>query len=304
MLKTGYLFTSLITLITLQACNTKSEAISCIDAHPAVDKGAEFFTGVAQPLTFSKYSSRPIAVSCHNCYRQSSTEDTISIIKTAIEGDADSIELDVLTTNIEAPIIAHDPDSDGVFLNGIVGHELLIESTRILFVELKDIETPKEEGRKLLRLLKRQKKLDGKYAYFNSERFTVIRHADGYDTLSNFRDVLAEAEFTDIQPFVKLSRIYFPAKHINIEQVHQCGYHMVEFDHRIGSETIQKKALQAKSLGLGVNLFTLEHGNFKVILSDLSLNIDSVTIEPNTVNTQLLDDGSIFEQVKQFINNG
>jgi len=291
-------------VLALSACNSDNEAVSCTDALPAVEQGHEFFGDIAQQLPISNRSNKSIAVSCHNCYSENSTEQTLALIQAAINAGADTIELDVITSNLSQLLIAHEPNVSGGLLADVITDDLLMESTQILFIELKDEVMSKSSARELLKLLKQQKDSTGKYSYLNSTRFSVIRHANGYETLSNVRDVLSEAEFLDIQPFVKLSRIYFPDKSINVEQIHQCGFHMVEFDYRIGSQNINKKNQLAQSVGLGVNIFTLDSKNYKSVITELDQNFDSVTIEPSNKKSQVFEKNSIFEQVKQFIANG
>ncbi|GAA5142183.1 glycerophosphodiester phosphodiesterase family protein [Thalassotalea piscium] len=304
MIKTSRIILGVVAVFSLQACNQEHKELSCIDAVPAVEQGNVFFSGLAQPFSAFNYSNNPVGISCHNCYVENSSDETLAVIDTAIKSGADIIELDVVISNAEQPIISHDITTSGTLFAEVVANPILKQADQILYIELKDDITSEASVRHLLTLLKQQQSSTGEYSYFNSTRFTVIRHADGYETLSNVRDVLAEAEFLAIQPFVKLSRIYFPNKSVDVEQLYQCGYHMVEFDYRIGAKDINSYLAQTTTLGLASNVFTLDNNNFELVLADIDNVYDSITVEAKLKASSIANKTtSLFTKVKAFITN-
>jgi len=306
-----------MTLLQLQACDSSNKEESCLNVVPTLTSESQLFDGVNQSISLSENSGNRLAIACHNCYDNSRLEyqDTLVKIKAAIEEGADLIELDVIQENKvdSKAVISHGGNFNGLSYEGVsfekvVENEVLTNASQILFIEIKDKIESKAHIRSILNILKQQQNSSGDSAYFRAERFTIIRSSRHYETLSNFRDIIDEAEFIEIQPYLKLSRLYLNQSHNSmvkdIFQAYQCGLDMVEFDIKTNTDTISLLSGYAKALGIAVNVFTLNEENYKPSINELKHNVDIVTVSNNVKDKSVANEISIYKRVKKLIEFG
>lgn len=293
----------------LPSCDDSDDVKSCESAFPVVTPGQLFFENSTRLLMEPELK---VGISCHNCYDANSLENTFELIEAAIDDDVDVIELDMVQKNVPstAPVFGHGGNAEGVSYQGldfesVVEHELLTFAEQILFLEIKGEIKSKDHIRNIFNILKKQENQFGEMAYFNTQRFTVFRNLTNYDTLSLFRDVLDEAAFLDIKPFIKLSRIFGESTNNNfingVLQSYQCGFHMVEFNHQIGVENISHLTTYAKLLGIGVNVFTLNEDNYEEITREIIHDVDVLTVDSKGEPIDTRDNESIFIRIRRLL---
>jgi hypothetical protein len=220
-------------------CNDSND-MYCQDWEPIEYSSQSIFSNVNQPVSVIAGSSNMLALACHNCYQNNNTSytETLSLIESAIEGNADLIELDISLSDEENTTfkISHESGSLGVSFTELIAQSSLINSTQLLFIELKNELISLEQVRGFLRVLKLYSSFTEQFAYMNENRFVTIRRFDSNQTLAKFKTVLNEQEFSDIKPFIKLSRLYYKKTEAQmyeeISTAHQCGFHMVELELR------------------------------------------------------------------------
>jgi glycerophosphoryl diester phosphodiesterase len=298
-------------LFVLQGCNSEHETSSCLDSLPAVTPETLFFDGVRQPISITADKGNLLAVACHNCYSEISPDAAVTnnIIEAAIMSHADVIELDVVLPEgrYAMPLVSHGMEENSILLEKVISAEVLRDAAQILFIEIKGELNRKQQVRDLLNLLKVQYNHFGELAYFNSSRFTVLRNIQGYKSLALIRDTLTELAYSDIQPFVKLSQLHTVKSETlittEIKQAYQCGFHMVELNTQIGTNAIRSLASFAKSLGLGINVFTLHEDNFLDVVENLKDDVDIITIDEFDDFFTHSEKKSIFFIVKELIEN-
>jgi len=293
--------------ISLQGCFHDEDSKYCPSVEPVVDANSIFFADVSQGIEYVGSGEHQLAIACHNCYDNASeyTIETEMIIESAISHNTDLIELDVVMSDAEgkAAYISHESTTTGPLFSDVIANSLLINASQILFLEIKAQLDLKENVRELFRQLMAHKINDVTYAYFNSQRFTVIRSIETDKTLRRFREVLEENEFEQIRPFIKLSRLFYPKEEsamINeIGQVHSCGFHMIELDTRIGIESIKSLNAYADTLGLAVNVFTLDESNYSSFVNELKHDVDVITVETREFNNA--QETSLFQKVRALL---
>lgn len=289
----------ILCLILLYGCG-EPEGNYCHDTVPIEYSLQSIFANVNQSITVVPESANMLALACHNCYQNNNTSltDTISEIEFALKGSADLIELDIsLANDMESVFtVSHEGESVGVEFKELISQPSLVNSDQLLFIEIKNEFLNLEITRDFLNILKSQIQPSGQYTYLNENRFVTIRHIDNNDSLARFRTVLSEQEFSDIKPFIKLSRLYYKKTEAQmyeeITTAHQCGFHMVELDVRLGVDVILSLNAYAETLGLAVNVFTLNQDNFEELVSGLKHDVDILTIEEGNwyelTNTSLI----------------
>jgi glycerophosphoryl diester phosphodiesterase len=228
-----------------------------------------------------------LALACHNCYQNNNEflADSLYKIESAIVEGADLIELDITLSKSKGFTfkVSHENESVGVAFDQLIAQPSLVNSEQLLFLEIKDEIETLEQVREFLGILKSHRHPSGRYAYLNDNRFVTLRNIDNNNTLARFRTVLAETDFADIKPYVKLSRLYYQKTeeqmYHEIATAHQCGFHMVELDLRLGLDVILLLNTHAEDLGLAVNVFTLNQENFEELVLALKHDVDVLTIE-------------------------
>ncbi|MDC1255932.1 hypothetical protein N8Z89_00025 [bacterium] len=293
-------------IIALTGCFSDSSKY-CPEVEPVVEAGNYFFEGAIQPIDFVSGSDNPLAISCHNCYQNSSDSalDTILLIESAIASGVDLIELDVTTSEqIDHNLyVSHENDSVGPLLGDVVESQVLINATQILFIEIKGQLDQKESIRSFFRTLMKHEISNGEYAYFNAQRFTVVRSVETDQTLHQFREILTEAEFENIKPFVRLSRLFSPTEestmYAKIDEVHSCGFHMIELDIRTELTTIKTLNSYAEMKGLSVNVFTVDESNYIEVVSQLKDDVDVITVESRSNDGVKFISSNLLQSIKE-----
>ncbi|NQZ83175.1 MAG: hypothetical protein HRT52_19390 [Colwellia sp.] len=298
-------------VISLTGCFNDSSKY-CSNIEPVVEAGNYFFEGVVQPIEFVSGSDNPLAVSCHNCYQNSSASalDTIQLIESAIANGVDLIELDVtMSDEIGMNLyVSHESDVSGPLLGDVVESPVLINATQILFIEIKGQLDQKETIRSFFRSLMKHEISNGTYAYFNAQRFTVVRSSETDKTLHRFREVLTETEFENIKPFVRLSRLFSPTEeskmYAKIDEVYACGFHMIELDTRTELSTIKILNSYAEMKGLSVNVFTVDKSNYIEVMSALKDDVDVITVESRVNDEVDSINSNLLQSIKAMFFNG
>jgi len=297
----------LLLSILLTGCNS-SDVAYCQNATPVEYTGLSIFTNVNQPISVLADSDNMLALACHNCYENNNEllADSLYKVESAITEGADLIELDITLSQDEGGgfVVSHENESVGVAFDQLIAQPSLVNSDQLLFLEIKDEIETLEQVRDFLGLLKSHRHPSGRYAYLNDSRFVTLRNIDNNNTLARFRTVLAEPDFADIEPYVKLSRLYYKKTEEQMYQeittAHQCGFHMVELDLRLGHDVILSLNAYAEGLGLAVNVFTLNQDNFEELMLALKHDVDVLTIEDGDM---LESTGySLIYYIKQLIN--
>lgn len=306
--KKNHLFPILL-LALVQGCFDQSGTKYCPNVEPAVNADSNFFAHTNHSIDFVGTSDHQLAISCHNCYENLSSQafETNRYIESAIASNVDFIELDIVMSDTtgQVPHVSHEDRTSGPLFTDIIANPFLINASQILFIEIKGPLDLKANIRGFINSLMQHRFDNGSFAYFNPQRFTVIRSIETDKTLARFREVLAEEEFAGIRPFVKFSRLFYPketSKMFNeIDQVYSCGFHMVEFDTRLGIEAIKLLASYADTLGLAINVFTLDESNYLPFVSELKYDVDVLTVEAGAFSEDA--ERSLFQKVRELFLN-
>jgi len=295
-----------IVSLCLFGCQESNDA-SCRGAVPVNFSDSSIFINTSQNLSVVAGSGNLLALSCHNCYQNNNAflTDSLNKIDSAISSNADLIELDlVFDKQNEVFRVSHEIESNGVLFTQLISQPLLINTPQLLFIELKQGISDLSNIRMLFNSLKSHVNSSGQYAYLNQNRFVTIRHIQDNKTLSRFRQVLTEHEFADISAFVNLSRLYYKKTEAEmlteIANAHQCGFHMIELDLRLGVDVILRLNAFAENLGLAVNVFTIINKNVDSTVSALKHDVDVFTIEDSS--EELMAGESLILYVKNLLN--
>jgi hypothetical protein len=276
----------IICVFLLCGCGNSEESY-CQNVVPIEYSSRSIFANANQSVTVVPESGNMLALACHNCYQNNnaSLTNTVGVIEFALEVGADLIELDISLANDKESVftVSHEGESVGVEFEQLISQSSLVNSDQLLFIEIKNEFQTLEIIRDFLNILKSQIQPSGQYTYLNENRFVTIRHIDNNNSLARFRTVLSEQEFSGIKPFIKLSRLYYKKTEAQMYQeittAHQCGFHMVELDVRLGVDVILSLNAYAETLGLAVNVFTLNQDNFEELVLGLKHDVDILTIE-------------------------
>jgi hypothetical protein len=63
-----------------------------------------------------------------------------------------------------------------------------------------------------------------------------------------------------------------------IYQAYFCGFHVIELNIRLGVETIKTLNNYVDTLGVAVNIFTLNESNYLSLAKELKYNVDSYNV--------------------------
>jgi glycerophosphoryl diester phosphodiesterase len=266
-----------------------------------------FFENTSQNIQYTNNGTNKLAIACHNCYQNDEvlTSLTEERITSAILNDVDLIELDVIFEKNEQIVVKHESDSNGQPLANILAIPSLVNATQLLFIEIKGEVTSKADIRLFLEKLMLPQLYNGVYSYLNAERFTILRSVENSGVLSIIKEVLNEDEFALIKPYIKLSRLHYNKKEKNIiaeiNQAHQCGFHMVEFNLKMGTDVIKNLNSYAQSLGMAVNVFTLDESNYYEAVQVLKDEVDVLTVESEMGSNASYLGESIFQRIRELL---
>jgi len=262
-------------------------------------------------ISFSSDGTNQIAIACHNCYSNTSSDalSTHFKVEQAIDSLVDIIELDVVfpTDNYAYPMVSHEQESNSVSLQEVLSNQILNQSQAMIFVELKGKITEKQYIRDVLDTLMIYRTSPSDFDYFSIDRPVFIRSFEHDTTLINAREVLNEETYKSVKSFVKLSRLHYVKKKktmlAEIEQAHECGMHMVEFDQRLGLEVVKSLNEYAEDLGLSVAVFTFNESNYQGQVEELASEIDVITVEGDDNASDVVNSVPLFERIRQLITN-
>jgi hypothetical protein len=216
-----------------------------------------YWRGVRRKLAVSP-NGNPVAVSCHNCYRDDLTTSTANLEATLREIHAgqdlgaDLIEIDV-REHQGTWYVGHDDDGsqDGAPLREVLADAALREGDQLLYLEIKE-RAPTEDS--LAELLAIVAKADiatpGRFAVLRSfndiaENLAIVRRQLEAMTSRALRVqvLFATAEVDDLSAAPDL-----------LEAALRNGFDGVEFNHR--SRHILELLAMARAAGLGTNVWT------------------------------------------------
>lgn len=295
-------------MVSLQSCND-SDINYCPDITPVVTPETNFYQNVSLPLLSVDNGENSIGITCHNCYDNNSVDanDTMHLIEYAISSGVHFIELDIVipAEDYNGPVISHEQAGSHVLLTDIVSYSGLIESEQLLFLELKGDIASKQDIRDILNVLMSAKKSNGGFAYFNQSRFVTMRAYKHDVTLATLRDVLLESEYAQILPFIKFSRLHHPKTEqtllAEIKQSYECGMHMVELDVRLGTDSLILLNAYAETLGLAVNIFTIDESNYRESVQSLKTEVDMLTVEERNISYSAIENSSLFDRIQTLL---
>lgn len=297
---------SLAFVCLLSACGGDKTLESCLDVE-TVAKDQQIFSGVSRDLISTSASKGQLAVACHNCYDyfESSSAASVAIIESAIDQGADLIELDLVFDSSDNQVwVSHGTNNVLVSFEEVINNISFLEQDQMLFLEIKGKDFQTEDIRYLLSTLVNVTNTQGQPAYANQQRLTIIRSFANFDDLSLIREVLNEAEFSEIKPYVKLSKLLRKSSLASslkqVQHSHQCGIHMVEFNAELDTDVLRELGYLAKAYGLAVNVFTLYPWNYAYYLEELAPYLDVVTVEAMRADTENLDGDTIYNKIKDF----
>jgi len=286
-------------------CNSNDNVEYCPDIEPNQLSTKSLWQQFNVTVPISPISENLIGIACHNCYANQSIDilDSHLRIELAIQSQVNAIELDVVfpDENYSQPMVSHDLTSSYVPLIDVLNNALLQQSRTMIFIELKGKIVKEQYIRDVLDVLKHYETSSPQYDYLNPNRFVAIRSFEHDTTLVTARKVITEVEYLGVQPFIKLSRLHYVKKlktlKAEVEQAYECGMSMVEFDYRIGSNDIKALNSYAETMGMAVNVFTLDESNYREAIQELKDEVDVITVT-DTLNSE---NNSLFERLRLLI---
>lgn len=244
-----------------------------------------FWNGVVRELARSPLGNEA-AISAHNCYLAlidpvTSLDVTSDVVQEAITRGADLIELDIKD---EGGVIHVDHDDDGsvygAHLGDVLDDPVLQAADQILFIEIKEKEPTEAFIADLLDLLDARRE-----HYARNGRPVVLRtfHSK-LENLSLARQLLDAGAYPLIEHYVRLSVLFgkdnFPDLATFQEEIAQAaasGYGMVEFHYQ--DQDLFGKLVYARSLGLGINVWTVPVSMGEVFVTGLREEVDAITTD-------------------------
>jgi len=272
-----------------------------------VNTSTVFFENTLQNISYTNDSVNQLALACHNCYKNNQTSIiyTEERITSAVLNDVDLIELDVVFEKNEQIVVKHQSISQGPPLTEVLSIPTLIDATQLLFIEIKGEVSAKTDVRLFLDILMSERLDNNNFTYLNSQRFTILRSAEDEGVLWLLNEVLNEEEYAVIKPYIKLSWLHSVQKEkriiAEINQAHQCGFHMVEFDLKMGTDSIKNLNAYAESLGMAVNVFTLDESNYFEAVNALKNDVDVLTVESGVYSDSNYFGESIFQKIRELL---
>jgi hypothetical protein len=252
-------------------------------AYPATaEVYSGFWTGVSRDMPATPYGN-VTAISSHNCYvhdtsPSASLTGTLDKIHAAQDKNADLIELDIILEggNIH---VDHDDngDADGAYLQQVLGDTALRFGDEILYIEIKESTISESFIFDLLFLL-------SAYGYAVNGRPVVLR---AFHTrrghLFHAKNLLEET-FTSIADHVYLSELFGLNETAPISAFQDLvmaaktdGFDMVEFNYQ--NDNLFSLVALSRSLGLGVNLWTIPLSFGEVFIAALRDEVDVLTVD-------------------------
>jgi glycerophosphoryl diester phosphodiesterase len=254
-------------------------------ANPTVPRAfrPDYWDGVTRTLATSPLGN-VAAISAHNCYSVKSNPAgslaaTLTKIHAAMAAGADLIELDIKS---EGGVVYVDHDDKGTtwgaYLEDVLADPFLRAGDQILFIESKETQPDSAYISKVLTHLS-----DNGYGRLG--RPVVIRSFSNIrQNLILTRAALRDPAFRALRPWIKLNELFSKNQVASIAtfqqliaQSRQDGFHGVEFHYQ--DSNLFGKIVYARSLGLGVNLWTIPVSLGEVFLAGLREEVDALTVD-------------------------
>ena len=242
-----------------------------------------YWDGVTRTLATSPLGN-VAAISAHNCYSvadnpATSLAATLQRIHDAQADGADLIELDIKS---EGGVVYVDHDdkgtTQGAYLKDVLADPALRSGDQILFIESKETQADLAYIYKLLTHLA----VNG---YARPGRPVVIRSFNNIRlNLTLTRVALRDPAFRALRPWIKLNELFSKNQVASIAtfqqliaQSRQDGFHGVEFNYQ--DSNLFGKIVYARSLDLGVNLWTIPVSLGEVFVAGLREEVDALTVD-------------------------
>jgi glycerophosphoryl diester phosphodiesterase len=226
-----------------------------------------------------------VGIGAHNSYVTTESTSSANLTKTnaalqlGINANADLLELDVKEEG--GRVYVHHEDNgttNGALLASVLDYAALKSDDSVLYIEIKESSTYSSLARQLLDMLRARRTWyarDGRPVVFRS--FYSRRAA-----LSAIQALLPE--YADLSPYIRFhvflqdsTAADMPTFHGLIQDAKSRGWHGVEFPY--DSTNLLSKIAYAKSLGLGVTLWTIPASMGEVYLSNLREEVDAFVVE-------------------------
>lgn len=242
----------------------------------------------------------PAAISAHNAYSdtlstaEANRNATLTRLHEAQNQGADLLELDLVDAGDGVPRIAHDDNGNSARarLVDVLDDPQLAVGDQILFLELKETAPTEAFMRALLDLI-----AERRASYARAGRPIVLRAFESVRASIDLAKTLLESpDYVLIRPYVRLSILFSrnaatPAK---IRDAAASGFHMVEFEYR--TYRWPAYAALARSLGLGVNVWTVPVSFGEVFVANAREIADAITVDYPiaAARSVVTDDNSLF----------
>ncbi|MEO2164251.1 MAG: hypothetical protein ABGY29_17165 [bacterium] len=280
-------------------------------ANPTVPRAfrPDYWDGVTRALAKSPLGN-VAAISAHNCYSTStnppaSLAATLKKIHAAMAAGADLIELDIKS---EGGVVYVDHDDKGTtwgaHLEDVLADPILQAGDQILFIESKETQADPTYVFKVLTHLS-----DNGYGRLG--RPVVIRSFNNIrQNLILTRAALRDPAFRTLRPWVKLNELFSKDQVASIAtfqqmiaQSRQDGFQGVEF-HYQDSNLFGKLAF-ARSLGLGINVWTIPVSMGEVFVAGLREEVDALTVDyPVDKARQVVEDKNLLVYLNAWPRDG
>lgn len=245
------------------------------------------------------------AISAHNAYEDglasagANLAETVRILHAAQTAGADLLELDLVDVG-GVPRVEHDDTGNPAraALADVLDDALLRAGNQVLFLEIKETTPTEAFVRALLDLLAARR---GDYA--RAGRPVVLRAFHSIRAnLDLARTLLDTDEYVLLRPYVRLSVLFSrgAATRALVRDAVTNGYDMVELEYR--SADLLTSVSLARSLGLGVNVYTIPATFGEVFVANLRESVDAITVDyPIALSRAVVtdDNAQVFVDVSQ-----
>lgn len=241
----------------------------------------------------------PAAISAHNAYSddlasaEANRAETIRILHAAQAAGADLLELDLVDGG-GGPLIDHDDTgaTTRAALADVLDDPQLAAGDQILFLEIKETTPTEAFVRGLLDVIAARRA-----SYGRAGRPVVLRAFESVrGSLDLARTLLDSPDYVLLRPYVRLSILFSrnaatPAK---IRDALASGFDMVELEYR--TQRWPAYAALARSLGLGVNVWTVPVSLGEVFVANAREIADAITVDYPIAAARAVvtDDNSLF----------
>lgn len=254
---------------------------------PALADYSGIWQGVAKADLTRSPLGNLVPISCHNCYNGPNNEiytlpQANAKIDQALERNADLIEIDIADAG-GALCATHDDrascDGGRPTLQQLFDNPRLADAEALVFAEIKEGNAnPDLFAMRLLDLLDRNR------ALARAGRPIFLRAFA--NRIAYLRAIQARLDdYPTIAPHVRFSVLYGRNAIASVasfqgaieSDVHDNGFHMVEFEYR--TKNLAGLIQFARGLGLGVGLYTIPGAFGEVYLAALREEVDQITAE-------------------------